>query len=209
MVATDVDLTRPTLSASHSAILGLLTPSFLLARSAPCSPLVVNQRRAVVLNLLGSNSTTAVRRPGSTAPRLLAPAASRGGLTLAGCRSAPTPSRRRAPSRAEPRTGGELVGCRDFVRARPARHPGRSVGAHPYTHRPARKWLQVARSGPRHTVPGTRGVAGRPRAGKMMSDVRRALRGQSHRPSETSEGVGWAGRRQKWGSYAHRKQRWI
>ena len=126
MVATDVDLTRPTLCASHSAILGLLTPSFLLARSAPCSPLVVNQRRAVVLNLLGSNSTTAVRRPGSTAPRLLAPAASRGGLTLAGCRSAPTPSRRRAPSRAEPRTGGELVGCSDFVRARPA--PGAVLG---------------------------------------------------------------------------------
>ena len=41
-------------------------------------------------------------------------------------RSAPTPSRRRAPSRAEPRTGGELVGCRDFVRARPA--PGAVLG---------------------------------------------------------------------------------
>ena len=42
------------------------------------------------------------------------------------CRSAPTPSRRRAPSRAEPRTGGELVGCSDFVRARPA--PGAVLG---------------------------------------------------------------------------------
>ena len=61
----------------------------------------------------------------------------------------------------------------------------------------------------RHTVPGTRGVAGRPHAGKMMSDVRPASRGQPRSPSETSEGVGWAGRRQKWGSYAHRKQRWI
>ena len=103
------------------------------------------------------------RPRGGRGPRRRRPGRARG--RRAGRR--PARRRRRARGRARCATGGELVRGRRLARERSVRawatNASRSRSVYPPT---ISQWFRVARSGPRRTVPGTNGLAGRRAPGR-------------------------------------------